>query len=186
MSEPATKAIEGAGDVAAKTAAAAPARLVPQITRDRMKEVQFNRVRYEIILPSGVEPDDILPVAYWSHVAEDFKAAKDQGSTVEIVALAEDLKWEGELRVVDAGTNWARVIFKTTEDGKRLITKLGGLQAHKISLLAGHTVNYGGVFAKWRIVRDADGQVLSDKHNTEGDAYRWLSDYAKSIQPRGR
>lgn len=160
----------------------APARIVPQITRDRMKEVQFNRIRYEIILPSGIEPDDILPAAFWSHVAEDFLAAKLQGSTVEIVALAEDLKWEAELRVVDAGTNWAKVVFKTTEDGKRLITKLGGLQAHKIALLAGHTVNYAGVFAKWRIVRDADGRVLSEKHNTEGDAYRWLSDYAKSIK----
>lgn len=157
-----------------------PARLVPQITMDRVKQSEHNTARYDVILPSGVEPDDILPVAYWSHLGQMFEAGKKQGD-VEITVTAEDLKWRGELVVVDAGVNWARVVFKTTEDGKRFITKLGGLQAHKVVMLPGHTVNYAGIFSKWRVVRDADGQVLVDKRNTEGEAYAWLSDYAKSI-----
>jgi len=156
------------------------ARLVPQITVDRMKQSEHNTAKFDVTVQSGVEPDDILPVAYWSHLAATFQAAKLQGN-VELTVTAEDLKWQGELIVVDAGVNWARVVFKTTEDGKRFITKLGGLQAHKIVFLPGHTVNYGGIFSKWRIVRDVDGKVLSDKHNAEGDAYSWLSSYAKSI-----
>lgn len=152
----------------------APARLVPPMSIDRMQLSEFNTAQYTAILHAGVEPEDILPVAYWSHVAEMLQ------QNMTIVATTEDMKWRGELVVVDSGRNWARVVFKTTEDGKRFITKLGGLQPHKIVLLPGHTVNYAGIFSKWRIVRDADGRVLSDKHNTEGDAYGWLSDYAKS------
>src|SRR5579859_3928204 len=109
-------------------AAAEPARLVPQITVDRMRQSEHNTAKYDVILQAGVEPDDILPVAYWSHLAATFQAAKKQGD-VEVTVIAEDLKWRGELVVVDAGDNWARVVFKTTEDGKRFITKLGGLQA---------------------------------------------------------
>ena len=155
-----------------------PARIVRPMTVDRMQLAEFNTAQYTAILPAGTEPDDLLPVAYWSHVAEMLR------QNMTIVATTEDMKWRGELVVVDSGRNWARVVFKTTEDGRRFITKLGGLQPHKIALLAGHTVNYAGIFAKWRVVRDADGQMLSEKHNTEGDAYAWLSEYAKSIQPR--
>lgn len=162
-------------------AAAEPARMVPQITLDRMKQAEQARIRYEVILPSGIEPDDILPVQYWSHLASTFQSARTVGN-VELVVMTEDLRWEAELRVVDAGANWARVVFKTSEDGKRLITKLGGLQSAKVVFLPGHTVSYSGVFAKWRVVRDADGAVLRDKCNSEGDAYVWLADYAKSIQ----
>jgi hypothetical protein len=160
-----------------------PARLVAPLTIDRRQQAEFSRMVYTVILPAGVEPDDILPVAFWTHFGEELRLAKLQGE-VEIIATAEDLKWRGELIVVDAGANWARVCFKTTEDGKRFITKLGGLQAQKVVMLPGHTVNYSGVFSKWRVVRDADGKMLRDKFNSEGDAYSWLSDYAKSIQQR--
>jgi hypothetical protein len=160
-----------------------PARLVRPITTERMKLTEHNTARFDIVLFAGTEPDDILPVAFWSHLAQTFEAAKQRGDVI-LNVKTEDEKWRAELEVLQAGKNWARVIFFTTEDGKRLITKLGVLQAHKIALLAGHTVNYGGIFAKWRVVRDADGQVLTEKHNTEGDAYAWLSDYAKSIQTR--
>lgn len=160
-----------------------PGRLVPQLLMDRVKQREHNTVQYDIILQAGVEPDDLLPVAYWAHLGGMFEAAKKQGD-VELTVLTEDLKWRGELVVVDAGANWARVAFKTTEDGKRFITKLGGLQRNKIVFLPGHTVNYAGVFSKWRVVRDADNQVLRDKCNTEVEAYTWLAEYAKSIQPR--
>lgn len=167
----------------AQPAVDAPARLVPQLMMDRVKQREHNTAEFDITLHAGVEPDDILPVAYWSHLGETFMNALKQGE-VDIVVSSEDRKWRGELVVVDAGSNWARVVFKTTEDGKRFITKLGGLQMHRIALLPGHTVVYSGVFSKWRVIRDADGKVLVDKRNTEGEAYAWLSDYAKSIQAR--
>jgi len=168
------------GGGASRTDEAGPARLIAQITAERMKQSEANTARYDIVLHAGTEPDDLLPVSFWSHLAQTFQAAKLQGD-VELTVYTEDLKWKARLTVVDAGNNWARVVYDTTEDGKRLITKLGGLQAHKVVFLPGHTVNFGGVFSKWRIVRDSDGKVLSDKHNTEGDAYAWLSSYAKSI-----
>lgn len=157
------------------------ARVVPQLLMDRVKLREHNTAEYDIVLQAGIEPDDLLPVSYWAHLGGTFKAAKLQGE-VEIHVTVEDLKWKATLTVLEAGENWARVAFHTTEDGKRLITKLGGLQNHKIAMLPGHTVTYAGVFGKWRVIRDADAKVLVDKRNTEAEAYAWLSDYAKSIQ----
>jgi len=177
MTDPAKPSAEAAKKPAANTE---PARLIPQITADRMKLSEHNTASFDIILHAGTEPDDILPVAFWSHLAHTFEAAKQRGDVI-LNVKTEDEKWRAQLEVVQAGQNWARVVFFTTEDGKRLITNLGGLQAQKIVFLPGHTVNYAGIFAKWRVVRESDGRVLSDKHNTEGDAYAWLSNYAKSI-----
>lgn len=153
-----------------------PARIVPQVTPERMQLAEYTTAQFTAIIHSSVEPDDLLPVAYWSHVAEMLK------QNMTIIATTEDMKWRAEMVVVDAGKNWAKVVFLTTEDGKRLITKLGGLQPQKIVMLPGHTVNYAGIFDKWRVVRDADGQILSRNHATEGDAYGWLAEYAKSIR----
>jgi hypothetical protein len=162
-----------------------PARMIPAIGRERLQlEISGHSMAiWSLVLHAGTEPDDILPVAFWAHCAVEFAAAQKQGQdrVLEVRALTEDKKWKATLTVVDAGDNWARAIFETTEDGKRIITKLGGFQSRKIVFLPGHTVNFAGLFAKWRVVRDADAQVLRDKFNTEGDAYAWLSEYAKSI-----
>ncbi len=163
-----------------------PARLIKPIGRERLQlEISGHSMAiWSLVLMAGTEPDDVLPVAFWAHCAGDFSAAQRQGQdrVLEVRVLTEDKKWKATLTVVDAGDNWARVLFDTTEDGKRVITKLGGLKSlYKVVFLPGHTVNFAGIFAKWRVVRDADGQVLRDKFNTEGDAYGWLSEYAKSV-----
>lgn len=158
-----------------------PARAVPVLTVDRLRQIEQVRAVYEVVVPAGTEPDDLLAVAYWTHLAATFERAKKIGCSVDLIALSEDLKWEAEMRVIDAGANWARVMFKTTEDGKRLITKLGGLQTQKVVFLPGHTVEFGGVFDKWRIVRDADHKVLYKNFNTEGEAYSALAEYAKTV-----
>jgi hypothetical protein len=158
------------------------ARLIAPITIDRIRQAEQTIVNYEVILPSGIEPDDILPVQFWSHYGARFKAAHDVGSSVELIVTAEDKKWRARMFVIDAGVNWAKVVFETTEKGERVITRLGGLQpVHKVAFLPGHTVNYGGTFSRWRVIRDTDSKVLIDKLNTEGDAYSWLANYAKTV-----
>lgn len=159
-----------------------PVRLIPAITVNRMKQAENVAPRWVFVLPSGIEPDDILPVAFWSHAAGTFKAAFERGAyDIELIVIAEDKKWRAELLVLDAGVNWAKVAFKTDEKGSRFITQLGGIHAQKVVFLPGHTVNYGGMFSKWRIVRDSDAKVLSENHVTEGDAYGWLASYAKQV-----
>jgi hypothetical protein len=162
-----------------------PARMIPAVGKERLQlEISGHSMAiWSLVLHAGTEPDDILPVAFWAHCAGDFGAAMKQGQdrVLEVRVLTEDKKWKSTLTVVDAGDNWARVVFETTEDGKRIITKLGGFQARKIVFLPGHTVNYAGIFGKWRVIRDADGAMLRDKFSSEGDAYAWLSEYAKSI-----
>lgn len=166
--------------------AAEPARLLQPITVDRVKDFGVSNFQFWVTLRAGTQPDDILPVAFWMHLGAKFSAAIKEGENdIEVIVRTEDLKWKARLTVIAAGDNWAKVVFETTEKGERIITPLGGVHAHeRIVMLTGHTVNFSGIFEKWRVVRDADGAVLSRNHSSEMDAYRWLSEYAKSIQPR--
>ncbi|HEY1900773.1 MAG TPA: hypothetical protein VGG49_13375 [Steroidobacteraceae bacterium] len=168
---------------AVKAEAAQPARLIAPINADRLSFAESSMCRWRLVLHAGTEPDDILPVSFWANLASSFgppeKADQVRGS--EVVVLTEDMKWTAVLIVVDYGANWAKLVFQTTAKGERLITQLGGLQRSRVVHLPGHTVNYGGVFGKWRVVRDIDGAVLRDKFSTEGEAHGWLAEYAKSI-----
>src|ERR1700677_2931692 len=115
-----------------------PARLMPPITTDRVRQAEHSRVTYEVVVPAGTEPQDVLAVAYWAHLGTRFKAAKDLGSTVDLIVVVEDLKWEAEMRVVDAGSNWAKVVFKTVDKDGCRVTQLGGIQAQRVVFLPGH------------------------------------------------
>lgn len=160
-----------------------PARVVRPVTEAHVREPGHNNYRFWITLHAGTEPDDIVPVMFWTHLGAKFKAALREGENdIEVIVRTEDLKWKARLTVIAAGDNWAKVVFETTEKGDRIITPLGGIHAQqKIVMLPGHTVNFSGIIEKWRVIRESDGAVLSRNHNAEIDALTWLAEYAKSV-----
>lgn len=155
--------------------AAEPARGEPKKVRpasaERLGLAEHKELHYHYEVEAGVEPEDLLSVAHWTHIAAQLR------QFTQINAWAEDLRWYAEFLVIDVGANWAKVVMK-----KGSVTKIEKLDPQrKVVMLPGHTVAHGGTFAKWRVIRDADNMVLRDKFATEGDAYGWLADYAKSI-----
>lgn len=151
------------------TAKEATPRVIQALHPSRRTEAEYKRRIHFIIADIATEPEDMLSAAYWSHIAAELK----EFDLIE--AHAEDGKWDALLRVLDAGQNWAKVhlIWKTRLESVN--------HDRRPVLLAGHSVNHGGAISKWRVVRDADSKVLRDKFVTEGDAYAWLSEYAKSV-----
>jgi hypothetical protein len=147
---------------------------VPPITRDRMRFGESAILRMMIEVPAGQQPEDLLTVAYWTHVANELVQACQQG-IVFFDCRCEDGTWYAEYLLRDAGQNWAKVDLLRKH-------KLNPMTPERrFTLLPGHTVTFGGQHVKWRVMRDSDQKVLRDKFNTEGDAYGWLSEYSKSL-----
>lgn len=152
----------------------APPKIIAPLTPDRLAQFEFSVAQYRAYVPSGLQPEDLLTVAFWTHFGGLFQDARKHGE-VFVVAIAEDRKWLARYWVIDAGVNWAKVALLDKSEIEPVTLE------RRIMLLPGHSVANAGVFAKWRVVRDADQKVLRDKFETEGDAYAWLSEYAKSV-----
>lgn len=154
---------------AAPAAVSGEPKKVKPASEERLGLIEHKVLQYHYEAEAGTDPQDMLSVAYWTHIAAKLRPF------TQIYAWAEDLSWYAEFLVIDVGANWAKVELKMHK-------KLGKLDTQRrVVMLPGHTVSHGGTFAKWRVIRDADNMVLRDKFATEGDAYGWLADYAKSI-----
>jgi len=151
-----------------------PVRLIAPLPPDCAALAESSIARVRVYAPAGVKPDDMVTVAFWSNVASMFVRIRERGECF-IDALAEDGSWYAEFLVRDAGRNWAKVsLLRKVQLEQVQISR-------SVALLPGHTVSHGGPVGKWRVVRDSDARVLKDKFATEGDAYAWLSEYAKGL-----
>lgn len=144
------------------------AKKVEPIHPSRVALAEHKEQAWHVQVPSGIEPEDMLAVAYWTHIAQDLQPF------AHIHAYAEDGAWYAEFLVRDNGVNWAKCALLNQVRLEKISPE------RRIVILPGHTVQWAGTFAKWRVVRDADSQVLRQNFATEGEAYAWLSEYAKS------
>lgn len=114
---------------------------------------------------------DLMNPAYWSHVARNLKA-KDR-----IEVTCEDNSYFCELYVFEAGSNWAKVGLLRFEEFGANAAQHGmtnqGTPEYKIT--------FGGNFHKHRVIRTADGEVMSSGHATQKAAEDWLFEYRKSL-----
>lgn len=145
------------------------AKKVEPIHPMRVSLVEHKEQALHIQVPYGIEPRDMLPVAYWTHIAQQLTPF------THIHAYAEDGAWYAEFMVRDNGVNWAKVALLREVRLEKINPE------RRIVILPGHTVGWAGTFSKWRVIRDADNQVLRSNFATEGEAYAWLSEYAKSV-----
>ena len=152
-------------------------RSIPPISMDRVSQAESTIIAFRILTPPGVEPDDLLTVAYWTHFAGLLKDAQRQGE-VFVHAFSEDNRWYARYLLRAAGDNWARVQLLE----KHVLDVVDPRM--KVAILAGFSVNHGGKIAKWRVVRDADAKVIRDKFETESEAYAWLVEYSRSVDTK--
>lgn len=140
------------------------------ISESRMSLHESRVLRYHFIADANTSPDDILEPAFWAHVAAKFQEYS------ELVVYREDWAWRADLVVREAGANWAKVeLIDSVRFGEHEIKGQAGI-------VQGYSIKWAGSFAKWRVIRDADGQVICEKHNTKGDAEAWLVDYSKGLK----
>lgn len=144
-------------------------RQIPALSERCMVLAENARRPWLVYAPADTEPDDLLSPAFWAHNAARFTRL----DAIEV--WAEDMSWYAELRVLDSGNNWAKVHRKELHQLQALVPE------DSATLLAGHTVKWGGPFAQYRVIRDADQHVLKDKFAIKGDAYAWLANYGKTV-----
>lgn len=144
-------------------------RQIPALVENRMTLAETTRRVWLVHAPVDTEPEDLLSPAFWAHNAARFT----QLDAIEV--WAEDMSWYAELRVLDSGNNWAKVHCKEVHRLQALVPE------RTATLLAGHTVKWGGPYAKWRVIRDVDQHVLKDKLANESDGYAWLASYGKTV-----
>lgn len=142
---------------------------MPSLDPTRLLLAEQRRNVWHVYVPPGEHPEQLLPADRWAHLARSLK----QGDRIE--AESEDGTWLAELLVRDSGSNWAKVHILRAY---RLDT---AAPERRSTILAGHSVKWGGPRVKYRVIRDSDQKVLRERCTTEGEAYAWLSEYARTL-----
>lgn len=144
---------------------------LPALHASRIQSQEFARNVWLIHPEVGTEAEELLAPDYWANIAHQLRQ-KDR-----IEAWSEDLKWYAEYLVLDVGRNWAKVHLCDAS-----VEELHAFDPQSANMvLTGHTIEYGGLVAKWRVVRDKDKSTLKDKCATNGEAIAWLTEYAKGL-----
>ena len=154
-----------------QAAVAEPKKVVAALHASRIQSQEFARNVWIIHPEVGTRPEDLLAPDYWSNITQQLRQ-KDR-----IEAWSEDLKWYAEYLVLDVGRNWAKVHLCDAS-----VEELHAFEPQSAgSILPGHTIEYAGLVAKWRVIRDKDKATVKDKCATNGEAIAWLTEYAKGL-----
>ncbi len=146
-----------------------PPRKAPELNGDRLSLTEHKHNSWFVHIPHGTELEDLATASYWSHMSHKLR----QHDLIECVW--EDGVGEATVRVLGSGHGWVKVHVLSA-------TKYPQFTPEQYNtILPGHRVKYVNNFAKWVVMRDSDQRALSDKHDTEGQAYTWLANYAKSL-----
>ncbi len=146
-----------------------PDRKVEPMPESRMALEESRVLHYHFIAPAGILPSDLVDPAHWAHLAHKFQ------EYTKLEVYAEDWTWRVLLVVRSAGQNWARVeALELNKFDERSVDEGSNY------ILAGYAIKHAGSFAKWRVIREADGAVIRDKFPTKADAEAWLVEHAKN------
>ncbi len=147
-----------------KTAEVVKPKIAPRLTPDRIKGAEFARVVYAITPAAGTEVEHLFKPEYWAHVANKLQPHS------RIEAISEENTWFAELLVISSGPSWAKVRllrYAQLED-----TFVGETTSENL-----YEVTWGGVKARFRVVRKSDKVVIKEGFTTKIEAHKWMQDY---------
>lgn len=130
-------------------------------------------LRYDALIPQGVEPAELLKPAFWAHEAIKLQPMN------EIRARAEDGTWIAYYVVLDCSRTWARVhqlSFHRLTTGDQSMTQASELEIK--AFVDAHTVMWRGPH-KWSVVRKLDKEVLQEGMDKDM-ASAWLASHART------
>lgn len=152
--------------------------IAPRLTPDRLKESEQTRRMWSMTPAINTSVEHLLKPEYWLTVANRFNP------TDQITVIAEDNAWFAELLVISCGKNYANVkllryVPLDASAGKcpAVLLKDPVPAAEKPTETAQLKVNYGGVKARHRVVRVADGEVMKEGFPTQAEAIKWMHEY---------
>ncbi len=130
-----------------------------------MQLAEYSRNVWSITVKDDIKA--LLKPEYWVHVAKMLK----QFDRIEV--LAEDGSYFADLIVTASSKKWAKVNILMHK-------KLAGTPK-VVSAVPGFIVEWSGPHHKFRVVRDADKEIMSKEHETKELAIEWLNEHKKEI-----
>ena len=125
------------------------------------------RNEFVVNVKHDCDPAFILEPEFWGHIARHL----GRGDIVEVTS--DDLAWEMNVRVIDRGHNWAKVV-------KRFFVDYGGPAEIAPEVPTKYTVEWAGQTDKFRVV--FNGEVLKKGFATEMLARQFASNHAQALK----
>lgn len=158
-------------NTAKATVAEHPRSATARLTPARLQLAEQRRVIHLATVPAGTTPEQVLNPDYWAHVAARLRPLD------RIEVRPEDLSFLMDLVVVSANRLQARVVqlsLATTDP----------VQPEEMESPpdAEHEVKWGGVRARFRIIRLHDKSVVRDGFETKAAAEQYLAEHIKALR----
>lgn len=145
-----------------------------QLAPNELWLFEHSSTRYDVKIPIGVGPEELLVPAFWAHHAAKLRPWD------EIRARAEDGTWIASYLVLDSSRTWTKVHQLsmhrlTTADVSMTQASQDQVQAY----IEEHSVTYRGPH-KWSVVRKSDRAVLLEGKEQKDEAVAWLQAHARN------
>ena len=149
-------------------------RQVRAISQDRIILARSAHNTWNVRVPVGTLPEDLLNPEYWKHVAQAsrFKPGDD------IVARCEDRTWRAHYEIRDVGTLHASLaLLKPDSDGVCWFDNLIDLPMENET----HYVEWVNVGVGAVVKRKSDKETIEKGFSTKERAAEWMHRHVKAI-----
>lgn len=135
----------------------------------RLQLAQHARVLWHLSVPAEVPYEAIHRPDFWKNVSTKFKPYD------KIEVLREDGAWESDLRVIDTGPGWAKVVERMPP------LVYSDTAADRALVIDGHVIKWHGNFDRYVVIRESDKMKLMAGFATRDAALTWLQGHLKAM-----
>ena len=141
--------------------------LVRPVMPAEFRQTEHELQRWLVYVDPKATDKQLQDPKFWSNVAYLLRVP------AELTIWAEDGSWKKWATVHAADRNWAKVTVDYTFDYDTPFTKVDDPDMK---------YEWAGPHHKFRVVRIADGEVLSKDHQTKEQAAEWIRSHRAALQ----
>jgi hypothetical protein len=141
-----------------------------QLAPGQLELLDYMSSRFDVRVPLGVTPENLLDPAFWAHHGVKLKPFD------EIRARCDDGTWVAYYIVLDCSRTWARVQLLTKYS--LTTSDVSSSQASVEEFKAKHKIVHRGPHG-WSVVREIDKAVLAQGMAVKDEAGTWLDKHAR-------
>ena len=140
------------------------------VIKARLQPTESICLKYTLTAEAGDTIDDILKPEYWAIVGRELRP------WAEITVRSDDETFYAKLLVRSCGPTWAKVHLLSYAD-----LQPRDVIAEVIAPPAAYSVKWSGPHTKWRVLRVSDNVVVSEKHEDQVAAGKWITEHLKAL-----
>lgn len=158
-------------------------KIIRRVLPGDLKQAEFVRSEWRVVLKEGETMEDVLQADFWSHVADKLNrsSAANQIALDHIEIIAHDRSFWAEVLVVDRGKLWAKVEVLHYKDLGGAVKAAKEKAAEKEIEDPDYTVRYHGPKKLWIIIRNSDKSELYSEIGSKDAAFTKLAEHKKTI-----